>query len=59
MIYILIYLINFKYKLLNFIDFYNNNIKLHMTVRISDWDFNLVNPVYLIHPNYKFWEAKV
>jgi hypothetical protein len=24
---------------------------------ISEWLFNLSQPVYLIHPNFKFWEA--
>lgn len=24
---------------------------------IADWEFDLSSPVYLIHPNYKFWEV--
>jgi hypothetical protein len=27
-----------------------------METNISDWLFNLTQPVYLIHPNFKFWE---
>ncbi len=26
---------------------------------ISDWEFDLSAPVYLIHPNYKFWEVRL
>ena len=32
---------------------------IHMETHISDWIFNLANPVYLIHPNFKFWELKL
>jgi hypothetical protein len=30
-----------------------------MSCKIHDWLFNLDGPVYLIHPNYKFWEIKI
>jgi len=30
-----------------------------MEVKVSDWLFNLSEPVYLDHPNYKFWELKL
>ncbi len=29
-----------------------------MDTRILDWNFNLDAPVYLIHPNFKFWELR-
>jgi hypothetical protein len=29
-----------------------------MTTHISNWLFDLTKPIYLIHPNYKFWEVK-
>lgn len=30
-----------------------------MIANIEDWAFDLSAPVYLLHPNYKFWEVRV
>lgn len=26
---------------------------------ISDWLFDLSKPVYMLHPNFKFWECSI
>lgn len=33
------------------------NIK--MDTQIAEWIFDLSQPVYLLHPNFKFWEVKL
>lgn len=30
-----------------------------MTTKIADWLFDFSSPVYLIHPNFKFWEVLI
>lgn len=30
-----------------------------MTTKIADWLFDFSAPIYLIHPNFKFWEVTV
>ncbi len=30
-----------------------------MTTKIADWLFDFSAPIYLIHPNFKFWEVSI
>lgn len=30
-----------------------------MTTKIADWLFDFSSPIYLVHPNFKFWEVNL
>lgn len=30
-----------------------------MTTKISEWVFDFSAPIYLVHPNFKFWEVSL
>lgn len=32
---------------------------MNSQTQVLDWQFDLTSPVYLLHPNYKFWELKL